>query len=251
MVAARSLVVVVVVLNKLRRVGGQRINHATALLIVALSVFLGALAAHGLACLVASLLVVGRVEVTVGADAAHVVHCHNHSAFDARVECGCVESQSSPTADAQDSYSLGVGLLKGREEIYGGHEIFGVDIGRSHAARMTAALAGERRVESQCYEATLGQSLRVKPRALLLNGSERAADGNGRQLGCGLLGGVEVAGKRYAISVNERHFAVIHFVALGKRLIPLLRELKILLYDFVSHVKLALCVCADSKRDYE
>ena len=87
----------------------------------------------------------------------------------------------------------------------------------------------------------LCQFLRMQSRCLFLDSSEWSADGNSGQLARGILGHIEVGGKRDAVAVMERDFAVVHFVALGERLVPFLRKIQFFFHDAVCIKSIFLC----------
>ena len=218
-VAALRLVVVVIVLHELRRVGGRfRVHHGA--LAGAVPVVLGALRVELLAHGVAGVGVVVGVKVSVGGVAADVVHCGGHGGLDACVHGGRIEGKAAEAADAQDADACRVDIVAGGQVVYGGAEVLGVDVRRGHAAGLSAALAGKRRVEGEGQEAALGQCLRIQARGLLLDGAERSADGNGREWARGPFGLVEVGGQRDAVAVAEGHLAVAYLVALRESLVP-------------------------------
>jgi hypothetical protein len=77
------------------------------------------------------------------------------------------------------------------------------------------------RVKRQRNEAALGHGLRVQAGGLFLHGTERAADGQRRELATGVLRLVQVASQGDAVAVLEGDLLMLNFVALGKHLVPL------------------------------
>ena len=138
MVAARGLVVGVVVFNELRGILRQRVyNTASHCHGVGETLF-----AHCLAGSVARLLFVLAVVVAVAADTAHIVHGGGDGGLDTGVGSGSVESNATPATDADNTDAFGIDILQLGEVVDGGHKVLGVDVGRSRAAGFTAALAG-------------------------------------------------------------------------------------------------------------
>ena len=189
----------------------------------------------------ACVAIVGGIEIAVGIDAAHVVHGGGDGSLDARVDGRRIDRHASPTADAEDAYLFRVHVVTGGEVVHRCREVLGVDVGRSHITGLSAALAGERRVEGYREEAAFGEFLRIQPRCLLLDSPERAADGNGGQFARHALGHVEVGGKRDAVTVVERDFRVVHFVTLWEYLAPFLRKIQFFFHDVIRIKLIFLC----------
>ena len=208
MVAARGLVVVVIVAHEGGRVCRQGINDAAGALRAAVAVVEGALGAELLAQALAGFGAVIGVEVAAGGDAAHVVHGGGDGGLDARVDGGGVNGHAAPAADADDGDALRVDVRVGAQVVDGGAEVFGVDVGGGDVARLAAALAGEGGIKGDAEVAAGGHGLGVEARALLFDGAEGAADGDGRQ-GCrSAFRAVEVRDDGVAEAGAEADFAV-------------------------------------------
>ena len=233
-VAARGLVEGVIVLHKLRGIGGQRVRHASGQGVGAVAVVLGALGVELLPHRVAGVGIVGGIVVALGGDAGHIVHRDGHRGLDARVDGGGVHRKSSPAAHAEDAHLPGMDVGARGEVVDGGAEVLGVDVGRGHIAGLPAALAGEGGVEGEGQEAAFGQRLRVAAGHLLLHGAERAADGDGGQLARGVLGDVEVGGEGDAVAVVEGDFRVVHLVTLWEYLVPLLGQCQLFFHCVIG-----------------
>ena len=236
-IAARGLIIVVVIPDKLRGVGGQRVDNTAGH-----GAGIGkALLCQGHAGLVTSFLIIVGVEVTVAADTSHIIHGRGEGSLDARVGgCG-VESDASPSADAYDADLRRVDHVKRREVVDGGHEILGVDVGRGCAARFTAALAGKRGVEGDRHKSALCHAHGVEPARLLLAGAEGPADGDGGHLPCGVLRRVEIGGQRQAELGRESHLPVVYFFAQRERFVPLLRKCQFLFHIFSCYLSFVVC----------
>ena len=233
-VAARGLVEGVIVLHKLRGIGGQRVRHASGQGVGAVAVVLGALGVELLPHRVAGVGIVGGIVVALGGDAGHIVHRDGHRGLDARVDGGGVHRKASPAAHAEDAHLPGMDVGARGEVVDGGAEVLGVDVGRGHIAGLPAALAGEGGVEGEGQEAAFGQRLRVAAGHLLLHGAERAADGDGGQLARGVLGDVEVGGQGDAVAVVEGDFRVVHLVTLWEYLVPLLGQCQLFFHCVIG-----------------
>ena len=142
MIAARGLVIGVVVLHELRRVLRQRIDHATRQRVAAVFIVLGALCIHCFSLLKACLLRILTVKIAVSVHTGHVVHGHSGGSFDAGVNGSSIDRHTAPAADADDADALRVNILLHGEKVYCCTEILGIDVGRGHIARGAAALAG-------------------------------------------------------------------------------------------------------------
>ncbi len=219
-VAARGLVVGVVIPDELRRIVGQRVHNPAGAGVVAATEVLRALGGQLPAQGMARVIRVAGVEVAVGRAAADVVHRRGYGGPDARVDGRGVERETAPAADADDGDPPGIGPLERREEVDRRREILGGEVGRGHVARLAAALARERGVEGQGQETPLGEGLGIEPRRLLLDRSERARDGHGGQRPRGVAGRVEVGRQRDAEAVAEGDFGVSDLVALREGLVP-------------------------------
>ena len=129
MIAARRLIVCVIVLHKLRRIVRQRIDHAACQSIAAGFIVLGSLGVHGLFLFKTRLLGIFCIKIAVGSDTGHIVHGHGSGRLDAGVLRGGVDSHPAPAADADDTDTLRVDVLLHGKEVHGGAEILCVDIG--------------------------------------------------------------------------------------------------------------------------
>ena len=209
-VAARGLVVGVVVAEELRGVVGQGVGNAAGPAGFAPAQVVeagrGQAGAKGMA---GGLGVVG-VEVAVGRDAAHVVEGGGDGDADAGIGGGGIDGQPAPAADADNADPVRVGVGAEGEAVDGGEEVFGIEVGGGDVARVAAAFAGVGGIEGEGQEAAGGQGLRVEAGALLLDGAEGAADGERRQGAPGLGGTVEVSGERDAEAVAEGDLGAAH-----------------------------------------
>ena len=142
-VAARGFVVVMVVFHKERGIVGQWVNHAAGTLVGATLEILGALGGKDFALCHALLAAVFALEIAFGTNLAHVIHRRGNCCLDAWVEGGSVDGHATESANAQDAYAFSVNIVLHAEEIDGGKEVLGVDVGRCHAAWLTATLASE------------------------------------------------------------------------------------------------------------
>ena len=174
----------------------------------------------------AGLLAVRGIKIAFGGDAAHVVHGGDHGGLDPGVDGRRVQGQAAPAADTQDADTLRVYVVLDGEEIHRRLKVLGVDVRGGGVPGLAAALAGEGGVESDGEEAPLRQRLGVEAGALLLHRPEGAADGHGGQFALGVLGRVLVRRQGDAIAVDKGDLFVVHTVALGKGLVPILGQLK-------------------------
>ena len=85
MIAARSLVIVVVVAEELGSVVRENVGNAAGECGDACAVVYGALGCEIAPDCVAGLGAVGSIEIAVGVYAAHVIHCRGHGCLDARI----------------------------------------------------------------------------------------------------------------------------------------------------------------------
>ena len=217
-VAARCLVVVVVVLDEGGRVLGQRVDHAAGHGVDAGAVVGGALSSHGRPGPVPLL---GGVEVALGGHAAHVVHGGGDRSPDARI-CGRGgHGHAAPAADADDADAPGVDVVAHGQEVDGGLEVLDIDVRRVHAAGLAAGLAGETGVEGDGEVTALRHRLRVQAAGLLLDGAEGAGHGQGGRLAPRVLGLVQVGDQGDAEAGAEGDLLVVHGVGLREDLVPL------------------------------
>ena len=228
-IAARRLVVGVIVLHELGRIGGQRIGHTACTGVGATAVILRALRIEPPAEFVAC-VGVHRVEIAVGRHAAHVVHRRGDGRPNARIDGSGIERHAAPAADAEDADAPGIDPLRGRKEIDRGAKVLRIDVGRRHVARLAAALARVGGVESDRDQAAFGQRLGVKPRRLLLDRPEGSADGDGRQAPRSIFRNIHVRRQRQAVAVAEGHLAVVDLAAPREYLVPLGGQIQLLVH---------------------
>ncbi len=226
MVAARCLVVCVIVFDKLGSIVGQGVDDAAGALVGAVKIVGCSLCGQRGPGGVALPGVVVGVKVAVGADACHVIHRRGDGRFHSRVVDGCLNGDSAPSADAEYADAAGVDVGSCREIVDGGREVFDVDVGRGYASGHPAALAGKGGVEGDGQKSALGELLGVKAARLLLDGAEGAAHGDGGQRGGGAFGFVKVGGEGDPIPVDKCDFCMVNFVALGEYFVPLLSHVE-------------------------
>ena len=224
MIAAFCLVVSIIVFHEPGGSIRQRVDDTTGTLVRARLVVLGALLGQGLASLHALLLGVAALEVALAVHLRHVVHRGGYSGLDTGVDGSGVDGHATESANADDADALRVDIVLHGEEVNGSQEVLGVDVGRSHAAWLATTLTRKRGVEGDGEETALGHVLGIDAARLLLHGSERSGDGDGRQLALGILRRVHVGCELDTVAVVERDLLVVHLVTLGERLVPLLSQ---------------------------
>ena len=128
MVAARCLVIGMVVLHKLWRVLGQRVGDSTGEGIRSVFVIFRALCVELPAEFVAR-VGVRPVEIAVGRHPAHVVHGRGHGGFDSGVD-GCrIKGKTAEPADSEDADAVFVNFVTCGEIVYRSAKVFRVDVG--------------------------------------------------------------------------------------------------------------------------
>ena len=228
-IAARCLVIPVIVFHKLGSIVGKRVYHPSCQRIRALAVVFRTLGIELLAKLIARIGIHG-IEIAVGIHPAHVVHRSGDGSLDARVD-GCrIQRHASPSADAQYPDTVGIHLLAGRKEVHRRTEVLRIDVRRRHITGFTPTLTGVRGVEGNGQESAFGQCHGIQARRLFLHRSERSAHGNGRKFSLGLLGHVHVGRQRNAIAVGKSHFPVVHLVAQREHLVPFMCQIQTLFH---------------------
>ena len=124
MIATRSLVVIVVVLDKLRCIVRQWVYHASC----HSSRVCKTLCGEGHTRFVTRLFGVSGIEITVTADAGHVVHRGSHRRFDTCIRCRRIEGNTTPPAYTDDTDAVCVHFGQFAQKIHRCHEIFRIDI---------------------------------------------------------------------------------------------------------------------------
>ena len=237
MVAARSLVIGVVVLHKLRRILRKRVHDTSRARIAAAARILRTLSIEPLTLGVTA-VGIHRIEISVGRNAAHVIHRRTDRSLDTGIYGRGVQGHAAPTAYTQDTDTLRIDIIARREIVDRRTEILRVDIGRGNVAGFAAALTRIRGVERYGQESALGQRLRIQPRRLLLHRPERPANGYGRHRRRGILRHVEIRRKRYTVTVAERNLGMCNLVALREDLVPLARHIQtlhiVVLFSFIT-----------------
>ena len=237
MIAARSLVIGVVVLHKLRRILRKRVHDTSRTRIAAAARILRALGVEPPALGITA-VGIHRIEISVGRNAAHVIHRRTDRSLDTGIYGRGVQRHAAPTAYTQDTDTLRIDIIARREIVDRRTEILRVDIGRGNVAGFAAALSRIRGVERYGQESALGQRLRIQPRRLLLHRPERPANGYGRHRHLGILRHVEIRRKRYTVTVAERNLRMCHLVALREDLVPLARHIQtlhiVVLFSFIT-----------------
>ena len=107
MIAAFGLVVVVIVLHELRSIGRQRVNNTASHSLRISQTLLG----HCLSGSMARFLLVLAVEITITADAGHIIHRGGNGSLDAGIGSGSIQGNASPSADAYDANLLSIHIV--------------------------------------------------------------------------------------------------------------------------------------------
>ena len=128
MIATTRLIVVIIVLDKLRGIGRQRIYHTSCLRQLATPCSLGAFGSHRLASGITGFLAVVLIIIAVTIHSAHIVHSARHRGFDARVNGSRIQSYAAPSANADDAYLFLVHIGQAGKEIHSRQEVFGIDV---------------------------------------------------------------------------------------------------------------------------
>ena len=225
MIASGGLVIRMIILNEKRSVLRQRIHHTASQLIASPAVICNAL---GIECLTGSIacILIHGIKIPIGIHAAHVIHGHGGSRLHTGVNRRCVQGKSAPAADPDDADAFRIHIVLHGEEIDRRLKILRVDIRGCHVSGLTAALAGEGRIESQRQESALCHGLRIQAGALFLDRAERSAHGNGRQSSLCCLRSIHIGRQRDAVTVHKCHLPVIHLFTFRERLVPCFRQLK-------------------------
>ncbi len=220
MITALCLIVGMVVFEKLRGIPGKHIRYATAKFRSAADEVVGSLSGKAPAQCVTSFRAVSTVKVTVGINTAHVIHGRGYGRFYARIGCCRADSDTSPSAYADNTYGIRVYSRICDKKIDCGAEIFSVDVRRCHISGLSAALAGKGGVKCKRVEPALCHLLSIQTGTLFLNRPKRATHSDSRKLtGCS-LGNVNIGGKGDSIPVGKCHLHVFDFVAFREHLVP-------------------------------
>ena len=225
MITSFGLVIIIIILHELRRITGRfRVRHGAGISVG--TVVFRALGVKLLTHFVTCICIVSGIEVTVCCTAANVVHCGSYRCLDTCVVGSRIDSKTTPTTNANDADSFGIHIRTCREVIHRRREVFGVDVWRSYAARLSTAFTGKRRIKSNRQESSFGQCLGIQPRRLFLYSSKRTADSNSRQLTSeNRFRCIQVGSERDTVTIYESHFAMIHLVAFRVRLVPFLCQI--------------------------
>ena len=223
MVASGRFVIGIIVLHEEGRVLRQRIHYTAAKLIASAAVIHDTLSVQCLAGGISGILIHG-VKVAVGIDAAHIVHGHGSSGLHTGIDRRCVQRETTPTTDADDTNTLRINSVVQRQEIHRRLEILRIDIRRCHISGLTAALTSKGGIEGNRQKTPFRHRLGIQAGALLLHRAKGAAHGDGGQFSLCFFGQIHIRRQGDAITVYKSHLAMIHFFALGESLVPFLRQ---------------------------
>ena len=141
MIPSVSLVIVMVVFYKERRILRKWIyNSASKLIFAGLKVF-KSLSTHSCFFLISCFFTIFRVKISIGIYPCHVIHCYSCRSFNSCIKSCCVYSHSSPATDTDDSDPVRINLLIQGKKINCRHEIFCVDIRRCHVSYISTGLS--------------------------------------------------------------------------------------------------------------
>ncbi|MNC42719.1 hypothetical protein D3C75_915420 [compost metagenome] len=152
-------------------------------------------------------------SVTVGR--THVIHADGGDCLQAWIDFGRTNSEAPTTTDADDADTLTVDKWSSAEKIYGGTEVFCVDIWRDCLARCAFARAPEGQVQRQRDKALLGHFGGIQVRALLLHCPHGMADNDGGifRFGVETLQGEQVTRHLHTVLILEGDLFNGHFLA--------------------------------------
>ena len=203
MVSTLRLVIGIVILDKLRCILRQRVNHTTGKGVTAVFIVLRALGVHGLFLFVAGIAGILTVKISVGVHTGHIVHGRCHSSLDAGIHSSGIDGHAAPAANADDTDALRVNSFLYRKEIHCRTEILCVDVRGSHIPGTAAAFAGKGRVKSNGQETKFRHLLRVQPGGLLFHCAKGTADRNGRKLAGGIFRYIHIRYKGNSVAVMK------------------------------------------------
>ena len=165
MVAARRLIVVVVILDEPRCISRKVVGHTADPFIIAILIVDGPLVTDGFArrhpFFLKRIGILFIIEVAVRRNAAHIVHSRCDRRFDARIVSGRIEGKAAETADADKADAVGIDIVLRRKEVNSRREIFRADVRRGHVARSATAFPGKGRVKGQGHKALFGHGLGI------------------------------------------------------------------------------------------
>lgn len=173
--ALRVVVIVQKLAGVLRRRGIDLFRQGANVLAGGSAVFRRALCTDGIERRHA-LFIGHRIAHALTAGTAHVVHADRRHGFDPVIDLRGAHRVAPAAADADDSDPVRIDRRVVRQEIDRRAEILDTHFGRFDPARIAAAFAVIRGIESQSNIAPLRQAAGVEPRGLLLHASERMAD---------------------------------------------------------------------------
>ena len=142
MITSFGLVIIIIILHELRRITGRfRVRHGAGISVG--TVVFRALGVKLLTHFVTCICIVSGIEVTVCCTAANVVHCGSYRCLDTCVVGSRIDSKTTPTTNANDADSFGIHIRTCRKVIHRRREVFGVDVWRSYAARLSTAFTSK------------------------------------------------------------------------------------------------------------
>ena len=229
-VAARRLIISVIILYKPGSLFRKRVNDTTRTLVGACCIILRALCGQGFALFHALCRRILAGKIAFHVHLAHIVHGRCHSGLDARIQRRSVDGHAAKTADTDNADALRVHPLAVGQEVHGGKEIFRVDVRRCHPAGLSPALPGKGWIKGEGHKATLCHMLGIQAAALFLHGAEGAAHRNGGKpviLSAGEGSRhIHIGRQLNAVAVVESDLAVVHQFRFRKGLVPFLREIQ-------------------------
>jgi len=136
-------------------------NTTTASGILAFTVFLCSEGIQRLFLSITYFFTVLRIKVPICICPCHIIHGRCNSCFYSCIQCSCVKSHSTPATNSNDSYSILIYLFPNGQEINSSHEIFCINIRRSHESWIASTFPRKRRIKCNDKISFFSHHLRI------------------------------------------------------------------------------------------
>ena len=102
-----------------------------------------------------------RIKVSVRIYPCNIIHGRCNGCFYSCIQCSCVKSHSTPATDSNDSYFIRIHIFLNRKEINSSHEIFCINIRRSHESWIASTFPRKRRIKCNGKISFFSHRLRI------------------------------------------------------------------------------------------
>ena len=220
MITSAFIILTVIFYKERGILWNRKRNTTTSSGIFAFTVFLCSEGIQRLLLRITCFFTVLRIKVPIRIYPCHIIHGRCNRCFYSCIECSCVKSHPTPATDSNDSYSILIYLFPNRKEINSSHEIFCINIRRSHVSWIASTFSRKRRIKCNSKVSFFSHLLRIQSGTLFFDCTKRSTYSNRWIFPKCIFRLIQICSKCDSITIYKCHFLMIYFFTFWKSFIP-------------------------------